>query len=64
MKSFADKLGKMAPGESLKVENVPVDQIMKVKMNMTLSGYIQVNVAGNTVSGSKPNVSYIFSLIV
>ena len=60
MKSFADKLAKMAPGESLKVENVPADQIMKVKMNMTLSGYIQVNVAGNTVSGSKPNVSPIF----
>ena len=62
MKSFADKLAKMAPGESLKVENVPADQIMKVKMNMTLSGYIQVNVAGNAVSGSKPNVSLIVFL--
>lgn len=60
MKSFATKLGKMDPGECLKVENVPADQVTKVKMNMTLSGFIQVSVDGNSVSGSKPNVSKKF----
>lgn len=45
----------MDPGECLKVENVPADQVTKVKMNMTLSGFIQVSVDGNSVSGSKPN---------
>ena len=58
--TLSSKIKELTPGEKLDVQNVPEDQISKLKMNFTLSGFIQVTVNGDTVSASKPNVSYLF----
>jgi len=53
---LAEKLKELAAGSELKVENVPKDQVGKLKMNLTLSGFIQVSEANGVVTASKPNV--------
>jgi hypothetical protein len=44
-------------GESLTIDNVPSDKCSSVKLNFTLSGFIQVQIDGNKVIGKKPDVS-------
>ena len=55
--TLSSKIKELSPGEQINVQNVPKDQIAKLKMNLTLSGFIQVNADGDTVTASKPNVS-------
>ena len=56
---LADKLKELAAGGELRFENVPKDQVGKLKMNLTLSGFIQVTESSGVVTASKPNVNFL-----
>jgi len=45
----------MAGDEEIEIRDVPPDQVAKLKMNLTLSGFIQIAVSANVVTGKKPN---------
>ena len=56
MATLSTRLKEMAGDESIEITDVPPDQVAKLKMNLTLSGFIQIAVSANVVTGKKPNV--------
>jgi len=55
MVTLAARLKEMKGDEAIEISDVPPDQVAKLKMNLTLSGFIKIAVRDNVVTGSKPN---------
>lgn len=58
IQTLSAKIKELPVGEQIQIENVPKDQASKLKMNLTLSGFIQVKIESNgSISAHKPNVN-------